>query len=112
MNEYYKEHPTVSTTNSWRDKNGGYIAAEYMRRRYFADRESLMDYYNNDVHTVLQTRDGYFAVQHNGGHYAFGVLGQILYINPEKEFIGVYLGEDDFNVKHLFEQICEMIENK
>lgn len=112
MNEYYKEHPTVSTTNSWRDKNGDYIAAEYMRRRYFANRECLMDYYNNDVHTVLQTRDGYFAVQHNGGHYAFGVLGQILYINPEKEFIGVYLGEDDFNVKHLFEQICEMIENK
>lgn len=112
MNEYYKEHPTVSTTNSWRDKNGDYIAAEYMRRRYFADRECLMDYYNNDVHTVLQTRDGYFAVQHNGGHYAFGVLGQILYINPEKEFIGVYLGEDDFNVKYLFEKICEMIENK
>jgi CubicO group peptidase (beta-lactamase class C family) len=112
MNEYYKEHPTVSTTNSWRDKNGDYIAAEYMRRRYFADRECLMDYYNNDVHTVLQTRDGYFAVQHNGGYYAFGVLGQILYINPEKEFIGVYLGEDDFNVKYLFEKICEMIENK
>ena len=112
MKEYYKQHREVSITNSYRDKNGGYIAAEYMRRRYFAARESLMDYYNNDVHTVLQTRDGYFAVQHNGGHYAFGVLGQILYINPEKEFIGVYLGEDDFNVKHLFEQICEMIENK
>lgn len=113
MNDYYATHREVSVTNSWRDKNGGYVAAEYMKRRYFPNREILQNYYKDDVlHTIMQSKNGYFAIEYQGSHFAFGVLGQILYINPEKEFIGVYLGEDDCNVKYLFEQICKMIENK
>ena len=112
MQDYYAEHRDVSKINSWKREGGGYTAVEYMKRRYFPNRESLQNYYKDDVHTIMQSRNGYFAIKYQGGHYAFGVNGQILYINPEKEFIGVYLGEDDCNVKHLFEQICEIIENK
>ena len=112
MQDYYAEHCDVSKINSWKREGGGYTAVEYMKRRYFPNRESLQNYYKDDVHTIMQSRNGYFAIKYQGGHYAFGVNGQILYINPEKEFIGVYLGEDDCNVKYLFEQICEIIENK
>ena len=112
MNDYYATHRELSKINSWRSEEGGYTAVEYMKRRYFPDSESLQNYYKDDVHTIMKSGNGYFAIQYHGGHYAFGVLGQILYINPEKEFIGVYLGEDDCNAKYLFEQICEMIENK
>ncbi len=112
MRDYYASHRDVSKINSRRSEDGGYTAVEYMRCRYFPDRESLQNYYKDDVHTILQSLDGYFAIGYQGSHYAFGVLGQILYINPEKEFIGVYLGEDDCNVEYLFEQICKMIENK
>lgn len=110
MRDYYTAHPEVSKINAWKSEKGGYTAVEYMKRRYFPNRERLQNYYKDERHTVMQGRNGYFAIRYQGGHYAFGVLGQILYINPEKEFIGVYLGEDDCDVKHLFEQICEMIE--
>lgn len=109
MQDYYAEHRDVSKINSWKREGGGYTAVEYMKRRYFPDRESLQNYYKDDVHTIMQSRNGYFAIQYQGGHYAFGVNGQILYINPEKEFIGVYLGEDDLNVVHLFEQLCKIL---
>ena len=80
-----------------------------MKRRYFPDRESLQNHYKDDVHTIMQSSNGYLAIQYQGGLYAFGVNGQILYINPEKELIGVYLGEDDLNVVHLFEQLCKIL---
>ena len=109
MQDYYAEHRDVSKINSWKREGGGYTAVEYMKRRYIPDRESLQNHYKYDVHTIMQSRNGYFAIQYQGGHYAFGVNGQILYINPEKEFIGVYLGEDDLNVVHLFEQLCKIL---
>lgn len=109
MRDYYAEHRDVSKINSWKSEGDGYTAVEYMKRRYFTDRESLQNHYKDDVHTIMQSRNGYFAIQYQGGHYAFGVNGQILYINPEKEFIGVYLGEDDLNVVHIFEQLCKIL---
>lgn len=79
-------------------------------RRYFQTHEELEEYYNTQSektpYMIWRTSAGYFAVMHNGGHWAFGLYGQVLYVNPEKNMIGVFLGADrvkDFNI--LFDQL-------
>lgn len=79
-------------------------------RRYFQTHEELEEYYNTQSvktpYMTWRTSAGYFAVMHNGGHWAFGLYGQVLYVNPEKNMIGVFLGADrvkDFNI--LFDQL-------
>ena len=79
-------------------------------RRYFQTHEELEEYYNTQSvktpYMTWRTLAGYFAVMHNGGHWAFGLYGQVLYVNPEKNMIGVFLGADrvkDFNI--LFDQL-------
>lgn len=50
---------------------------------------------------------GYYAVLHNGGYWAYGLYGQVLYINPEKRLIGVFLGADRLNDFTLvFDAVC------
>lgn len=79
-------------------------------RRYFQTQEELEEYYNTQSekspYMIWRTAAGYFAVMHNGGHWAFGLYGQVLYVNPEKKMIGVFLGADrvkDFNI--LFDRL-------
>lgn len=79
-------------------------------RRYFQTHEELEEYYNTQSvktpYMTWRTSAGYFAVMHNGGHWAFGLYGQVLYVNPEKNMIGVFLGADrikDFDI--LFDQL-------
>ena len=110
MQEYYKQHPEVYMV-SYKPHNGGYKAVEHHSRRYFDSIESLKEYYasqsNKNNYQIYQNRVGYYAVLHNGGYWAFGLYGQVLYINPQKQFIGVFLGADrlkDFNI--VFDHIC------
>ena len=76
------------------------------KRKYFNTIEELEQYYKNhpekSVYTIYKNLDnGYYAVLHNGGYWAYGLYGQILYVNPERNFIGVFLGADrlkEFNL--------------
>lgn len=87
-----------------------YNGERQYERRYFQTHEELEEYYNTKSvktpYMIWRTSAGYFAVMHNGGHWAFGLYGQVLYVNPEKNMIGVFLGADrvkDFNI--LFDQL-------
>ena len=110
LKKYYKQHPEVYMVSST-PCNGGYKTIEHHSRRYFDSIESLKEYYashlNKKVFQIYQNRVSYYAVLHNAGYWAFGLYGQVLYINPEKQFIGVFLGADrlkDFNI--VFDHIC------
>ncbi len=48
------------------------------------------------------------AILHQGGYWAFGLYGQILYVNPRKNIIGVFLGADRFED---FQNIVEKVMN-
>ncbi len=87
-----------------------YDGGRQHERRYFQTHEELEEYYNTQSektpYMIWRTSAGYFAVMHNGGHWAFGLYGQVLYVNPEKNMIGIFLGADrvkDFNI--LFDQL-------
>ena len=87
-----------------------YDGGRQHERRYFQTHEELEEYYNTQSektpYMIWRTSAGYFAVMHNGSHWAFGLYGQVLYVNPEKNMIGVFLGADrvkDFNI--LFDQL-------
>lgn len=81
------------------------------KRKFFNTLEELELYYKNHLEKkVCQIKknlnNGYFAVLHNGGFWGFGLYGQVLYVNPSKNMIAVYLGADrfkDFDI--LFEQL-------
>lgn len=81
------------------------------KRRYFNTLEELEQYYKNHpekkVRQIMKNlKNGYFAVLHNGGFWGFGLYGQVLYVNPEKNMIAIYLGADrlkDFNL--LYDQL-------
>ena len=110
LQEYYKQHPEVYMISSTKCGES-YKTIESHSRRYFDNIESLKEYYanqpNKKVFQIYQNRAGYYAILHNGGYWAFGLYGQVLYINPEKQFIGVFLGADrlkDFNI--VFDHIC------
>lgn len=95
----------------WGLSDSYYNGERLHERRYFQTHEDLEEYYNTQSvktpYMTWRTSAGYFAVMHNGGHWAFGLYGQVLYVNPEKNMIGVFLGADrvkDFNI--LFDQLC------
>ena len=74
-----------------------------MGEKSFSDTDSLKAYYQ-DPHNLpenvtycgwqRQEDDRARAILHQGGHWAFGLYGQVLYVNPCKNIIGVYLGAD------------------
>ena len=80
-------------------------------RKFFNTLEELEQHYkNNPEKNVCQLKknlnNGYFAVLHNGGFWGLGLYGQVLYVNPSKNMIAVFLGADrlkDFNI--LFDQL-------
>ncbi len=50
------------------------------------------------------------AILHQGGYWAFGLYGQVLYINPRKNIIGVYLGADRFeDFQNIIEKAMEVL---
>ena len=81
------------------------------KRKFFNTLEELELYYKNhpekNVHQIKKNlKNGYYAVLHNGGFWGFGLYGQVLYVNPSKNMIALYLGADrlqDFDI--LFEQL-------
>ena len=81
------------------------------KRKFFNTLEELKLYYKNHPEKRVRQlkknlKNGYFAVLHNGGFWGFGLYGQVLYVNPEKNMVAVFLGTDrleDFNI--LFEQM-------
>ena len=81
------------------------------KRKFFNTLEELKLYYKNHPEKRVRQikknlKNGYFAVLHNGGFWGFGLYGQVLYVNPEKNMVAVFLGADrleDFNI--LFEQL-------
>ena len=110
MNAYYKQHPEISVVSSQKEEIGSYKTVEYHERRYFDDVEDLKEYYQNNtekrVYKVWQNRVGYYAILHDGGYWGYGLYGQVLYVNPEKDMVAVFLGADrlkDFTV--LFDQV-------
>lgn len=89
----------------------GIADEENGKRKFFNTLDELKLYYKNhpekNVRQIKKNlKNGYFAVLHNGGFWGFGLYGQVLYVNPEKNMIAVFLGADrlkDFNI--LFEQL-------
>lgn len=111
MQTYYKEHPEAYMVSSHKNNNGGYTTVEYHERKYFNSVEALKAYYNEHpdkkVLKVWKNSIGYYAVLHNGGHWGFGLYGQVLYVNVEKNLIGIFLGADrlkDFT--KVFDELC------
>ena len=90
----------------------GVADEEQGKHKYFDTLKELEQYYKDHPEKSVckiykNLNNGYFAVQHNGGYWAFGLYGQVLYVNPEKRFIGVFLGADrmkDFNL--VFDAVC------
>ena len=89
----------------------GVADEENGKRKFFDTLEELEVYYKDhpdkSINRIFKKpNNGYFAVLHNGGFWGFGLYGQVLYVNPSKNMIAVYLGADrlkDFNI--LFEQL-------
>lgn len=110
LKEYYKQHPEVYMVSST-PCSDGYKTVEQHSRRYFDSIENLKEYYashpDKKVFQIYQNRAGYYAILHNGGYWAYGLYGQVLYINPEKRFIGVFLGADRLKeFTGVFDAIC------
>ena len=89
----------------------GVADEENGKRKFFDTLEELDVYYKDhpdkSINRIFKNpNNGYFAVLHNGGFWGFGLYGQVLYVDPSKNMIAVYLGADrlkDFNI--LFEQL-------
>lgn len=89
----------------------GIADEENGKRKFFNSLEELELYYKNhpekNVRQIKKNlKNGYFAILHNGGFWGFGLYGQVLYVNPNKNMIAVFLGADrlkDFNI--LFDQL-------
>lgn len=85
----------------------------------FSDTDSLKAYYQDPHHLSenvtfygwQRLEDGKAkAILHQGGYWAFGLYGQILYINQRKNIIGVYLGADRFeDFQNVFERATEVL---
>ncbi len=85
---------------------------------WFASPDSLKAYYKkpgNLPEGVMycgwrhQGKDKAKAILHQGGYWAFGLYGQVLYVNPRKNIIAVFLGEDRFED---FQNIVEKVMDK
>ena len=89
----------------------GVADEENGKRKFFDTLEELEVYYKDhpdkSMNRIFKNpNNGYFAVLHNGGFWGFGLYGQVLYVNPSKNMIAVFLGADrlkDFNI--LFDQL-------
>lgn len=109
MDDYYNKYPEIHVVKSSKTDNG-FTTIEHHNRRYFDSVESLKEYYQKEksgVTLIYKNKYGYYATLHNGGYWAYGLYGQVLYINPDKNFIGVFLGADrlkDFT--HIFDSVC------
>lgn len=90
-----------------------------MGEKSFSDTDSLEAYYQ-DPHNLPENvtycgwqryeDDRARAILHQGGYWAFGLYGQVLYINPRKNIIGVYLGADRFeDFQNIFEKAMEVL---
>ncbi len=50
------------------------------------------------------------AILHQGGYWAFGLYGQVLYVNPRKNIIGVFLGADRFeDFQFVVEKVMDVL---
>ncbi|MBR3677494.1 MAG: serine hydrolase [Alistipes sp.] len=86
------------------------------KRKFFNTLDELKLYYKNHPEKRVRQikknlKNGYFAVLHNGGFWGFGLYGQVLYVNPEKNMVAVFLGADrlkDFDI--LFEQLSTYLD--
>ena len=115
MNVYYGQHPEIYVVKSEKDLSGGYRTIEFHERRYFPTSEEIKEYYSKQpgetLYKVWSNNIGYFAVAHNGGYWGFGLYGQVLYVNPGKNMIAVFLGADrleDFTI--LFDKLSTKLE--
>ena len=99
--------------------NGTYSYSWYWGsydHKKFDDMDSLYDYYKSvpDVEVCganrSRTTGKYKAILHRGGFWAYGLYGQVLYVNPQKNIIAVYLGgdriEDYYNI---FDRLLEQL---
>ena len=94
----------------------GIADEENGKRKFFNTLEELELYYKNHPEKSVRQikknlKNGYFAVLHNGGFWGFGLYGQVLYVNPEKNMVAVFLGADrlkDFDI--LFEQLSTYLD--
>lgn len=99
--------------------NGTYSYSWYWGtydHKKFDDMDSLYDYYKSvpDVEVCganrSRTTGKYKAILHRGGFWAYGLYGQVLYVNPQKNIIAVYLGgdriEDYYNI---FDRLVEQL---
>ena len=93
----------------------GVADEENGKRKFFNTLDELKLYYKNhpekNVRQIKKNlKNGYFAVLHNGGFWGFGLYGQVLYVNPEKNMIAVFLGADrlkDFTL--LFDELSTFL---
>ena len=89
----------------------GVADEENGKQKFFDTLEELEVYYKDhpdkSINRIFKNpNNGYFAVLHNGGFWGFGLYGQVLYVNPSKNMIAVFLGADrlkDFDI--LFDQL-------
>ena len=94
-----------------------------INRREFPSEDSLLAYYSDAGN--LPPGVEYFgrwrerktgkcrAILHMGGFWGFGLYGQVLYINPKRNFIGVFLGADRIeDWQYVFEKIILKLENE
>jgi CubicO group peptidase (beta-lactamase class C family) len=93
----------------------GIADEENGKRKFFNSLEELELYYKNHPEKNIRQikknlKNGYFVILHNGGFWGFGLYGQVLYVNPSKNMIAVYLGADrikDFDIP--FEQLSSYL---
>lgn len=85
----------------------------------FSDTDSLEAYYQDPQNLPenvaycgwQRQEDGKAkAILHQGSYWAFGLYGQVLFVNPGKNIIGVYLGADRFeDFQNVFEKAMEVL---
>lgn len=90
--------------------NGTYSYSWYWGtsdHKRFTDIDSLFQFYKNSPNLEVcgakrKSNGEYTAILHRGGFWAYGLYGQVLYVNTKKNYIAVFLGadriEDYYNV--------------
>lgn len=87
----------------------------FVEPKELSDVESMTEYYagRDDVEFTgnWYYNDGeYQAILHKGGFWGFGLYGQVLYVNPRKNMIGVYLGSDRTeDYQRIFDRISDSL---
>ncbi len=85
--------------------------------KWFSSPDSLKAYYKNPHNLPegtkycgwrSQGKGKAKAILHQGGYWGFGLYGQVLYINPRRNIIGVFLGADRFED---FQYVVEKVMN-